>query len=311
MNRESLGAAIARGELVLTEGSVYELLRRDPRIEFDPHIAHAGLIYDDTSRALLSGVHAAYIEIARKRGLPIIAFADTWRASAARIAMSAFRGRAVNRDNLEFLGGIAEKSEARVFVGALTGPRGDAYRPEEAPSRVEAMRDHAAQIGELSDAGAEIIIAATLPAFEEARGIATVLAGTGRLWMLSFVVRPSGVILDGTPLEDAVREIDASATKPPVGFSINCVHPEIARQALSRLSPEVRSRFIAFQGNASARTPEELDNLPHVDRSEVGAFAASMRLLVRESSMRIVGGCCGTDVEHMRAVAEGVSAPDV
>ncbi|MGZ8869355.1 MAG: homocysteine S-methyltransferase family protein, partial [Thermoanaerobaculia bacterium] len=95
---------------MLTEGSVYELLRRDPRIVFDPHIAHAGLIYDDASRALLAGVHAAYIEIARERGLPIIAFADTWRASAARIAISAFRGRAVNRDNLEFLRGVAGES---------------------------------------------------------------------------------------------------------------------------------------------------------------------------------------------------------
>jgi homocysteine S-methyltransferase len=291
---------------VLTEGSVYELLRRDPRIEFDPHIAHAGLIYDDASRAVLADVHAAYIEIARERGLPIIAFADTWRASAARIAMSPFRGRAVNRDNIEFLRGVAAESSARVFFGALIGPRGDAYRPEEAPSMAEAIRDHAAQIDDLSEAGAEIIIAATLPSFGEARGIATLLARTEKPWMLSFVVRPAGVILDGTPLENAVREIDASVPKAPIGYSINCVHPDIARQSLSRLSPEIGARFIAFQGNASARTPEELDNLPHVDRSDAPAFAASMQSLVRGSSMRIVGGCCGTDVEHMRAVAAGV-----
>lgn len=283
---------------------MFELLRRDPRIRFDPHIAHAGLIYDEVARALLSEVHAEYIEIARRCGLPIIVFADTWRASAERVASSPFRGRNVNGDNVEFLRAIARSSGARTFVGALTGPRGDAYRPEEAPSSAEAVRYHAPQIGELTRAGAEIIIAATLPSFEEAKGIATLLSATATPWMLSFVVRPTAVLLDGTPLEDAILEIDAATSPPPVGFSINCVHPEIARQALAQLSGQARRRIIAFQGNTSARTPEELDNLSEIDRAEAEPFARSVASLMEESSIRIVGGCCGTDTEHMRALAD-------
>lgn len=283
---------------------MYELLRRDPRVRFDPHIAHAGLIYDDAARALLADVHAGYIEIARQRGVPIIAFADTWRASAERVAASRFRGRNVNGDNVEFLRAIAHSSGARVFVGALTGPRGDAYRPEEAPSAAESVRYHAPQIEELTRAGAEIIVAATLPSFQEAKGIATLLSATATPWMLSFVVRPTAVLLDGTPLEDAVVEIDAEFSPPPAGFSINCVHPEVARQALSRLSEDTRRRIIAFQGNTSARPPEELDGLSKIDRGEAEPFARSVALLMRESSVRIVGGCCGTDRTHMRAVAD-------
>jgi homocysteine S-methyltransferase len=273
-------------------------------VRFDPQIAHASLIYDDGSRALLSKVHTAYIGIARERDLPIIVFADTWRASAERVAASAFRGRTVNRDNVEFVRALSRSSGARTFVGALTGPRGDAYRPEEAPSAAEAIRYHAPQIQELTQAGAEIIVSATLPSFEEAKGIATLLSETGTPWMLSFVVRPSAVLLDGTPLEDAIMEIDAASSRPPAGFSINCVHPEIARQALSRLSTQARRRIIAFQGNTSARTPEELDNLPQIDRSEAEPFGRSVAALMLESSVRIVGGCCGTDAEHVRAVAD-------
>lgn len=262
------------------------------------------MIYDDAGRALLSDVHAGYLEIARERGVPIVVFADTWRASAERIAASPFRARNVNRDNVEFVRAVARASGARSFVGALTGPRGDAYRPEEAPSAAEAVRYHAAQIDELTRAGAEIIIAATLPSFEEAKGIARLLSAAGPPWMLSFVVRPTGTLLDGTPLEDAILEIDAASAAAPAGFSINCVHPEIARQALSRLSDGARRRVIAFQGNTSARTPEELDNLPQIERSEAEPFARSVVSLMRESSVRIVGGCCGTDAGHMRAVAD-------
>ncbi|MGZ5474225.1 MAG: homocysteine S-methyltransferase family protein, partial [Thermoanaerobaculia bacterium] len=82
----ALADVIARRTPVLTEGSVYEILRRDPRVRFDPHIAHAGLIYDDHAREVLADIHRRYLDIARSHGLPFLAFTDTWRASGERIA---------------------------------------------------------------------------------------------------------------------------------------------------------------------------------------------------------------------------------
>lgn len=295
-------------EPILTEGSVYELLRRDPRIRFDPHIAHAGLIYDDRSREVLAKVHATYLAIARERSLPLLAFADTWRASAARVAASAFHGRRVNADNVAFLRQVLADAATPAFAGAYLGPRGDAYRPAEAPSSAEAMRYHAPQIEELSKAGAALIVAATLPAFEEARGIARLLAQTAVPWMLSFVVRPSGTLLDGTPLQEAIETIDAEVPVAPPGYSINCVHPHVAKQALSCLSPAVRARVLLFQGNTSTRAPEELDGLVEVESTAPEAFTDSMLTLMDATSIRAVGGCCGTDETHMRALASALVA---
>ncbi len=34
------------GSFALSEGFIYERLRRNPTIEFDPYLAHAALIYD-------------------------------------------------------------------------------------------------------------------------------------------------------------------------------------------------------------------------------------------------------------------------
>lgn len=283
---------------------MFELLRRDPRVAFDPHIAHAGLIYDDEARELLAGVHERYLAIGRHAGLPMIAFADTWRASASRVAASIFAGRTVNRDNVEFLRGVAAQSGADVIVGALTGPAGDAYDPQQALSGDEALRYHAGQIAELAAANVDLIVAATLPSLREAKAIATLLSASGAAWMVSFVVRPSGVLLDATPLGDAINEIDDTVAVPSIGYSLNCVHPDIARQALSTLTPKVRRRLIAFQGNTSARTPEELDNLPHVDSTDPQPFAASVLELMQCSSVRIVGGCCGTDASHIRALSQ-------
>lgn len=73
---------------------------------------------------------------------------------------------------------------------------------------------------------------------------------------------------------------------------------------ISRLSGHALRRIIAFQGNTSARSPEELDNLPQIDGSDAEPFARSVAALMRASSVRIVGGCCGTGAGHMRAVAD-------
>ena len=299
----TLAGIIARRTPVLTEGSVYEILRRDSRVQFDPHIAHAGLIYDEHARELLADIHRRYLDIARSHGLPFLAFTDTWRASEERIAASRFRDRPVNRDNVAFLreilGGAPE-----TFLGALTGPRGDAYRPGEAPGFDEALRLHAFQIEELAASSVDLLMASTLPAFPEAKAIAHLMARGAVPWMLSFVVRPEGTLLDGTPLADAIASIDDATPVPPLGYSINCVHPTIAQRALATMALDARRRVIAFQGNTSTLAPEELDGAPEIDTMEPGAFAKAIAALRASSEVCVVGGCCGTDERHMRALSE-------
>lgn len=300
--RLSLAAVIGSGEVILTEGSVYELLRRDRRIVFDQQIAHAGLIYNDDSRGVLERVHRGYLAIAASHGLPMLLLTDTWRASAARIAASAFRDRSVNADNVAFLRGLAGSA----FVGALTGPKGDGYLPHEAPSEEDAAEYHAAQIEELAGAGADLLMAATLPALPEAKGIARRMSASGTAWMLSFVVRPGGEILDGTPLADVIHAIDDCVPSPPLGYSINCVHATIAGTALATLPEETRRRVIAVQANTSRRTPEELDGLGELDCETPAEFAAAAAEVVRRTSVRIIGGCCGSGKEHIEALARAL-----
>ncbi len=289
--------------LVLTEGSVFELLRRDPAVRFDREIAHAGLIYDDVARERLASVHADYLAIGRAHALPMIAWADTWRASGPRIARSPFAGRDVNGDSVRFLRELAGASGADAAVGALTGPAGDAYDPAAGLSYEGALAYHDAQIAALAAAGAELIVGATLPAFGEARAIAKLLAESGVAWMVSFVVRGEGTMLDGTPLERAIETIESEVARPPIGFSINCTHSTAARSAIRHLAPAAASRVIALQANTSSRSPEELDGLDHVETEAPEVFAKALAELADETSIRIVGGCCGSDARHIDALA--------
>jgi homocysteine S-methyltransferase len=64
------------------------------------------------------------------------------------------------------------------------------------------MKPHYWQAEKLADTGVDFLLAATLPAFSEATGLALALAATAKPYVLSFVVRPERTMLDGTPLKD-------------------------------------------------------------------------------------------------------------
>ena len=83
----------------------------------------------------------------------------------------------------------------------------------ESPCR---MDFHRPQSEALASAGVDFLHLATAPSVEEALGVADAMADTGLSYMISFVIRRSGVLLDGTPLGHAIV-IDAKAARPLPG----------------------------------------------------------------------------------------------
>ena len=314
--RVSFQAAISSGVPILGEGSMYERLRRDPAVEFDPHIAHAGLIYDPASARVMEETHREYLDIGQKYGLPMVAATATWRANAERISQSRFRNKAVNQDNVAFMRDICASygaSAAPIFIDAIVGPKGDAYRPQEAPGRVEAERFHAYQIEALAETDVDQLIAMTLPAFDEAFALATLMAQTTKPYMLSFVIRKNGRLLDGTPFRQVIQEIDATVARPPAGYGVNCVHPRVfaaGLQAQGIIGTSLAERIFGLCANTSAREPEELDGLDDLDTEEPEAFATSMWETYASAGSKYLGGCCGTTTAHIEAIARKWSSQD-
>jgi homocysteine S-methyltransferase len=155
----------------------------------------------------------------------------------------------------------------------------------------------------------DFLMAATLPAASEALGIALAMAGCGLPFFLSFVIRPSGALLDGTPLDEVIRHIDASVEPPPLGFWVNCVHPSVFESGMEQIasrSPGSVRRVTGLQGNTSTRSPEELEGCERLEREAPGDFARGMLSVRGRFGTLILGGCCGTDDRHIRAIAAGL-----
>ena len=316
MNGSRLTTLLDSAPFILGEGAVIERLRRNSTLELDPHLVNAAFIYADEPRAAQEAICRQYLEIGRDFGLPILISTPTWRASRERIAAAGFAGIDVNGDNARALVAMRQSYgsyAAQVIVCGLMSCRGDAYRPDEALSVAEARDCHAWQAGKLAEAGVDLLLAATLPACSEAAGLAMALAATGKPYLISFVVRPTGTLLDGTPLHEAVTHIDATATPPPLGYLINCTHASFAQAAL--LHPEnssllVRQRVIGLLANTAALSPEELDSSTSLVEEDPAIFGASVAAMHQEFGMRILGGCCGTDDRHIRALAARLAGAD-
>jgi homocysteine S-methyltransferase len=298
-------------DLVLGEGSMYERLRREPAVRFDAEVAHATLVYDDASRAVLERTHREYLDIGQAHGVPMLTATDTWRASRERQDRSPFRAHPVNGDNVRFLQELRSSygaGAAPILIGGALGPRGDAYRPQEALGREAAAAFHLPQVAALAEAGPDYLIGNTLPAVSEAHGIADAFAATGLPYVVSFVVRADGTVLDGTPLRAAIHRIDAGTASAPAGYGINCVHPSVIAGALAAVGDAAR-RVSYFQANASALQPDELDGRDELDADDPEALAVAMRDVSRRFGIRALGGCCGTGTAHIDALARACREP--
>jgi homocysteine S-methyltransferase len=309
MNHSSFEEFLENSPCILGEGAVIERLRRNGDLELDPYLVNSAFIYDAAKGAALETICRQYLDIGREYSLPLLMSTPTWRASRERIDAAGYAGVDVNGDNVRFLdalrqsyGGYAEN----VIICGLMSCRGDAYNPADALDVDEALEFHGWQAGQLADTVVDLILAATLPAFSEATGLAMALAATGKPYLLSFVVRPEGTLLDGTPLNKAIAAIDAAVTPRPVAYLINCTHVSFARSALmhgANSSPLVRQRIIGLLANTAALSPEDLNDSTGLVEEDPEIFGQSVARLHREPGLKILGGCCGTDDRHIRSLA--------
>jgi S-methylmethionine-dependent homocysteine/selenocysteine methylase len=215
----------------------------------------------------------------------------------------------VNGDNFRFLdalrnsyGGYARK----IVIGGLLSCRGNAYDPAEALAAADAHEFHAWQAAMLAQTEIDFLLAATLPALSEALGLASAMAATGKPYIVSFVARPEGTLLDGTPLKEAIAAIDAATRPQPLAYMVNCTHASIFRAALQHevnSSLLVRDRIVGLLANTAALGPEELDNSTGLVEEDPEVFGRSVAGLRGELGMKILGGCCGTDDRHIRCLA--------
>lgn len=314
MNRPTFAEQLQKYSVILGEGALIERLRRDSPFELDEQVVNSAFIYEPEKRAAMAAIYRQYLSIAREHRLPMLLSTPTWRASEERIKRAGLAGRDLNGDNYTFIDQLRrEQGEyaEQVIICGLLSCKGNAYCPAEALSRTESRRFHRWQAEQLAATGCDFIMAATLPALSEATGLAEALAATGKPYIVSFVLRRSGTLLDGTPLKQAISAIDAAVSPAPLAYMANCTHGKIFRAALQHplnSDEQTRRRIIGLLANTANLEPEELDEREELVCEDPEVFGRELAGLHRDYGTRILGGCCGTDQRHISALASELTS---
>ncbi|WMJ86711.1 homocysteine S-methyltransferase family protein [Anaerocolumna sp. MB42-C2] len=296
-------------KVILMEGAVGERLKNEYNIYPDKQVALAGLIYRDDNKVALKKIYSQYVEIGLKYGYPVMLTTPTRRANRYNVKCSDY-GKNIIRDNMEFLLDVKSNYTHPIYIGGLMGCKGDAYKATEILSEAKAYEFHSWQAKLFREAKADYLFAGIMPALTEAVGMAIAMEETGLPYIISFMIRDNGRLIDGTPISEAIEVIDKATRRNPICYMTNCVHPNTLYKALNcsfNQVPAVIKRFCGIQANASPMTPEELESGREIIVSDYMELADGMIRLHQEYNLKILGGCCGTDHIYMEEVAKGLN----
>jgi homocysteine S-methyltransferase len=147
------------------------------------------------------------------------------------------------------------------------------------------------------------VAAVTFTYPQEAIGFVRAATAAGLSCIVSFTVETDGRLPNGATLRDAIERVDAETGGAAAGFMINCAHPTHFREAL--VDGPWLNRITGIRANASTMSHAELDAADVLDDGDPDDLAVRYQALMgRLPALQVLGGCCGTDHRHIRAISD-------
>jgi homocysteine S-methyltransferase len=212
------------------------------------------------------------------------------------------RAAELTRQAVEIAMRVRDEERPDALVLGSVAPLEDCYRPDLVPDEETCMREHTELMEHLVAAGADLILIETINQLGEARAAvqAARRVAPGK-WMISFCTRsdgPPGVLLSGEPLSAILSDLeDARAV------GVNCVAANAIVDQVRLLREALPETPILAYGNIGhADEDGSWISSDAIHPDDYVGYAASWI----EAGACIVGGCCGTTPQHIRAVTRNL-----
>jgi homocysteine S-methyltransferase len=294
---------ILSGIHVLDGGMASELEYGGARIDGPLWSAH---VLEDAPEKI-AAVHRAYIA-AGARCIETASY-QVSRMGYAKLGLPAERADAALLRAVKLARGTAmDNPKRRVLVAASLGPYGAAlhngaeYTGAYECSFADLVAFHRDRIDVLAAAkgmqSPDLLAFETLPSLEEARAIGEALAGYQDLkaWF-SFTCRDAKHVAHGELLRDCAA--DVIRLPQTVAIGINCSQPSLIPALISELRMASDKPVIVYPNSGEGWDAGRRCWTGVSDPKEFGAQAAQWF----RAGAQIIGGCCRTRPEHIRAVA--------
>lgn len=251
--------------------------------------------------------------------------ADVATTASYQASFEGFAGRGLGRDEAERLmrlavrlaldareqflretGGLAPGRQ-RPLVAASVGPYGamradgSEYRGDYGLEEAALMDFHRPRLRVLADAGADLLACETIPCLAEARALARLLQELpGACAWISFSCRDDGHNSQGEPWADCVRALDGFAEVAAIG--VNCTAPQHIEALVATARAHTAKPVIVYP-NRGEQYDAVAKQWLHVPGSDPSPFA-QQAMAWAHAGARLIGGCCRTTPEDIRALRQ-------
>ncbi|NCW68079.1 MAG: betaine--homocysteine S-methyltransferase [Marivivens sp.] len=229
---------------------------------------------------------------------------NSFGGNASRLKLHGAEGRVreLNRIAAELGREVADAAGRPVIVAGSVGPTGEIMAPMGSLTHELAVEMFHEQAEGLKEGGADVLWVETISAVEEYKAAAEAAKLAGMAWCGTMSFDTAGRTMMGITSADLAKVID-KLDHPPLAFGANCGvgAADLLRTVLGFAATGSQTPIIA-KGNAGI--PKYHDGHIHYDGtpSLMGDYA----VLARDCGATIIGGCCGTTPEHLRAMKEAL-----
>ena len=193
---------------------------------------------------------------------------------------------------------VADASGREVIVAGSVGPTGEIMEPMGPLSYAVAVEIFHEQAEGLKAGGADVAWVETISFGDEYRAAAEAFALADMPWVGTMSFDTAGRTMMGITAPDMVKLLDKIPNKP-LAFGANCGvgASDLLRTILGFSATGTQTPIVA-KGNAGI--PKYHDGHIHYDGTP--ELMAHYATLARDCGATIIGGCCGTTPEHLRAM---------
>ena len=229
-----------------------------------------------------------------------IFLANTFGGNASRLKLHSAEGRVreLNRLGAEIGREVADAADRPIIVGASVGPTGEIMAPMGPLTHELAVEMFHEQAEGLKEGGADVLWVETISAPEEFRAAAEAALLAGMPWVGTMSFDTAGRTMMGVTSADMVTLVSKLEHKP-LAFGANCGvgASDLLRTVLgfTAQGPEIP---VIAKGNAGI--PKYVDGHIHYDGTP--ELMAEYAVMARDCGAKIIGGCCGTTTEHLKAM---------
>ena len=253
-------------------------------------------VWNFTQPDVVRRIHRGYLDAGSR-----LVMTNTFGANRARLSLHGLEGRVseINRTAAILLRAEVMAAGGRALVVGDIGPTGEIMAPLGTLDPAAAADIFAEQAAALVAGGADVIWVETMSDLAEIRaaieGVRRAAPDVPLITTMTFDTR--GHTMMGVSPEQAVAALQACGVDAVGG---NCGNgPEEMVPVMTRMHAAAPDALLVAKSNAGM---PELVDMRAVYRTEP-AEMARQALAMRDAGARVVGGCCGSTPDHLRAMA--------